>query len=189
MAISTESVWENFHSRLLSFISGRVKDPAVAKDLLQEVFIKIHLKLHTVSNEEKLAAWLFQVTRNTILDYFRESKKFTTIEGDIPEITDSESFNSELLECCLMPFISRLDAKYREAILLTDIEGLSQKEYAEKANISYSGAKSRVQRARESLRSAINDCCHPVTDKYGNIVDKGTCKTDLYCGTNPASFS
>lgn len=64
------------------------------------------------------------------------------------------------------PIISTLPDKYREALMLSDIKGVSQKEIAEQLNISYSGAKSRVQRGREMLKATYEKCCDISTDVY-----------------------
>ena len=59
---------------------------------------------------------------------------------------------------------------YKESLILSDLEGLSQKELAAKLNISYTGAKSRVQRARQMLKASILKCCNYKFDKFGNII-------------------
>ena len=70
----------------------------------------------------------------------------------------------------LRAVIEGLPPKYREALTLVDLGGKSQKEVAEALGVSYSGMKSRVQRAREMLKRAILDCCAYEFDKYGNVV-------------------
>jgi RNA polymerase sigma-70 factor (ECF subfamily) len=66
--------------------------------------------------------------------------------------------------------IESLEPIYRDALILTELEGWSQKQLAEKAGISLSGAKSRVQRAKEKLKEVIFNCCTYEFDKYGNII-------------------
>ncbi|RDZ06409.1 hypothetical protein C3744_28710 [Priestia megaterium] len=61
--------------------------------------------------------------------------------------------------------------KYLEALELYEFQRLSQKELSEKLGISYSGAKSRVQRGRKKLKHLLEGCCHIESDRYGNIVD------------------
>ena len=67
--------------------------------------------------------------------------------------------------------VGELPEKYREAFLLTDIQGLTQKELSEKLDISLSGAKSRVQRAREKLKETLLDYCHLEFNRAGQIVE------------------
>jgi RNA polymerase sigma-70 factor (ECF subfamily) len=64
-----------------------------------------------------------------------------------------------------------LPRKYRQALELTEMQGFSQTELAARLNISVSGAKSRVQRAREKLKEALLDCCHFEFDRYGRVID------------------
>lgn len=180
MEESTERIWNNFHDRLFNFIYKRVKDKDAANDILQEVFLKIHLKLDTLKEEEKLHSWLYQITRNTVTDFFNKTKKFDTVEDNIPDLQEEEPLNYEFLKC-ISPFVEELDIKYKEAILATDLGELSQKEYAERANISYSGAKSRIQRARQQLKEVVNQCCTLVIDRYGNVIEKTGCKKICGC--------
>ena len=182
MAVITETLYRQFHQELEYFILSKVKDQAVAKDVLQDVFIKIHLHLHTIKDHSKLKAWIFQLTRNTITDYYRKHK--TTVDtAEIPEVIAAPNLPSEEgLENCVIPFIDQLPPKYREALTLTDIKGLSQTQLAAQLNISYVAAKSRVQRARQKLKALFTDCCLIHTDKYGNVLtyEKVGCGND--CG-------
>jgi len=89
---------------------------------------------------------------------------------DSPEKHDLNDKTSELAEC-VVPFINKLPAIYKEALTLTEIKNYSQLELAEHLGISYSGAKSRVQRAKVILKELFEDCCNISYDKYGNIMD------------------
>ena len=72
---------------------------------------------------------------------------------------------------CVEPFIRALPKKAADLLLAIDIEGQSQKDYAEKAGISYSTLKSQVQRARAKLRTLFDDCCSLTLDRHGNVVE------------------
>ncbi len=65
----------NFQKRLKKFIFSKVKDQTITDDILQEVFIKIHLQKETLQKKDRLKSWLFTITNNTINDYFRKHKK------------------------------------------------------------------------------------------------------------------
>jgi RNA polymerase sigma-70 factor (ECF subfamily) len=60
---------------------------------------------------------------------------------------------------------------YRDAIIATEYDGLSQVELAQRLGLSVSAAKSRVQRARAMVRETIERCCHFDVDHYGTVVD------------------
>lgn len=182
MSVITETLYQQFHQELEYFILSRVKDQALAKDILQDVFIKIHLNLHTIKDYSKLKSWIYQLTRNTITDYYRKHKSTEDIAGIQTDITESNLQSEQALENCVTPFISQLPPKYREALILTDIKGHSQTELAAQLNISYSAAKSRVQRARQKLRTLFTDCCRIHTDRYGNVLSYEKVDCGRGCG-------
>ena len=76
--------------------------------------------------------------------------------------------------------IEQLPDNYKDAIMQTEMGLMSQKEYADKLGISYSGAKSRIQRARQQLHTLFNECCSIESDAYGNIIEH-ECKKDCGC--------
>ncbi len=167
--VSTAEIWMHFHEELYRFIRSRVKDEAISKDILQDIFEKIHLKLSTLADQSKLSAWLYQITRNSINDHFRKSKHESSSE--IPEIATDDVEDIHRFEKCIEPHLKLLNKEDREAIRAIDLGDLSQKEYAEQLGLSYSGAKSRVQRARERLKDVFMECCTLEMDKYGNVID------------------
>ena len=86
---------------------------------------------------------------------------------------------------CLTRMVGLLPDPYREAMQLADFDGLTQQEVADRMRISLSGAKSRVQRARQQLREMLLDCCKVERDARGNVFDyQTTDKSRLYCGSD-----
>ena len=169
-------IWNSFSKDLYRFILSRVKDSDAAKDILQDSFIKIQRNISSLKEEKSLKFWIYRITHNSIIDYFRK-KNYDLNEFnenyDIPDTKDKFNENdrtSELAEC-VVPFINKLPAIYKEALTLTELKNYSQLELAEHLGISYSGAKSRVQRAKIKLKELFEDCCNISYDKYGNIMD------------------
>jgi RNA polymerase sigma-70 factor (ECF subfamily) len=168
--MDTLNVWNNINDRLTNFVYGKVKDVDLTKDIVQDVFLKVFTKADTVRNKDKMIAWVYQIARNEVINHFRKAKvSVFEKEIEMSEITE-ETLTSEFSEC-LHPLINSLPEKYKEALILADIEKVSQKEIAKKLNISYSGAKSRVQRGREMLKVTIEQCCTITTDVYGDVLD------------------
>lgn len=163
-------VWNAMNDRLTNFVIGKVKDPDLTKDIVQDVFLKAFTKFDTLKNKEKLVSWIYQITRNEIVSHFRKLKLDTSNDTIEAVEYSNDSLTSELSHC-ISPFINSLPEKYKQAIIMADIENISQKEIAERLNISYSGAKSRVQRGRELLKSSYEQCCEISTDVYGDIID------------------
>ena len=184
MVMTTEKVWEEFHPRLKHFILKRVPDEQSAEDLLQEVFLKIHARIDTLRDEEKLQSWIYQIARNAITDYYREQR--ATL--DLPEslLLPEEPLVGDDVVKELIPsikaMVDSLPDEYRQALILTEYEGLTQRQLAERLGLSYSGAKSRVQRAREKLKVMLLDCCHFEFDRLGKVIDYqpkcGQCSCD-----------
>ena len=166
-----ELIWKDCRDQLLRFILSKVHNRDLAEDILQNVFLKIIAKIDTLKNPAKLKSWLYQLTNNTIIDHFRE-KKQGELNGCESILQDSEDDNiNELVGGWILPIINELPDKYSEALILSEIKGVSQKELARKLGISYEGAKSRVQRGREMIKAKLMECCCFCVDKYGNVID------------------
>lgn len=171
MLATTEKIWEDFHERLRQFILRRVSDEEQAEDILQDVFLKVHTRIETVRQEESISSWLYQIARNTIIDYYRTQRNI----GEIPDTSYEPEDRLENLALelapCIQAMITDLPPPYRKALILTEYEGLTQRELAEHLNLSLPGAKSRVQRAREKLKRMLLDCCHFQFDRRGRVID------------------
>lgn len=167
-----QKIWEEFESRMRSFIFSKVKDREVTEDLLQELFLKIHAGIDTVKDREKIQSWIYQVCRNLVTDHFRKTGKEPVVDRVREEVAEDDSDSEYMSEALndMIKMMSEMPPAYCEALCLTELEGMSQKAYAEQAGISYSGAKTRVQRARVMLKDMLMRCCHYEFDKYGTIV-------------------
>jgi RNA polymerase sigma-70 factor (ECF subfamily) len=179
--------WEEFTASLRKFIARRVSNQTDAEDLTQDVLLKIHSNAHQLNEAEKLHAWIYQIARRTIIDYYRSRKtevEFSETLNDLAaEEVRNEKAEAEVLSW-LEPMIADLPDKYREALQMTDVQGFTQNELAQKLDISVSGAKSRVQRGREKLKEIIVRCCY-VEFNHAGQVSEWKPKTDKcnYCDT------
>lgn len=172
MLTSTEEIWRTYHANLLTFIRRRVNDKVAAEDILQDVFVRIHSRIETLENSSKLESWLYQITRNAIIDFYRARRPTETLPEWLAQPqAGREEVNRRELSSCLAPMIQQLPEKYRHAIQLSAIEGKTEKEIAEQEDISLSGAKSRVQRGRALLKSMLFDCCRFEINAMNQIVD------------------
>jgi RNA polymerase sigma-70 factor, ECF subfamily len=169
--MNLESIWQEYSTSLRGFLYSRVSNDADVEDLLQEVLIKTHQNLDTVKSSEKIKPWLFQLTNNTIIDFYRKKGRSRDISAADLWYADDDVVVEQALAQCVEPFIRALPKKSADLLLAIDIEGQSQKDYAEKAGISYSTIKSQVQRGRAKLRTLFDDCCSLTLDKHGNVVE------------------
>ncbi|MFH0728553.1 MAG: RNA polymerase sigma factor SigZ [Pseudomonadota bacterium] len=167
---SSEQIWEEYHLRLRSFIKRRIVDDAATDDILQNVFLKMHTGLASLKDATKLKSWLYRITRNAVIDYLR----MQTPTVELPEwLTQPESDPGQKviqeLSTCLRPMIEMLPEKYREAVTLSELEGLKQKEVARVQGTTLSGAKSRIQRGRGLLKKMMAECCRIEFDHRGRL--------------------
>jgi RNA polymerase sigma-70 factor (ECF subfamily) len=163
-------IWMDLHQELKKFIFSKIKDIDTSNDILQDVFLKIHLNIHTLSDCSKLTSWVYQITRNTIADHFRKNKVEFSIDDFVFAEQGSEEPLYQSLSNCINLKINKLPQKYKQVIMFTAFENYSQIALAGELNISYSGAKARVQRAREKLKNLIVDCSNVEVDTKGNII-------------------
>ena len=170
--LTTEVVWHLFSANVKNFLRQRVSDEQTADELLQETFLRIHTGLEHVEQHQRIAAWVFQIARNLVVDHYRtKARDNARAEGDSPAETDAaENLNLQVAEA-VAAMIRRLPADYRQAIELYELEGLSQPEIAKRIGLSHSGAKSRVQRGRLLLKEMLRECCSLEQDCYGNIIE------------------
>lgn len=189
---TTEHIWEAFHTPLQQFIRRRVSNESTAEDVLQDVFLKIHQHVETLRDVKKLESWIYQITRNAIIDSYREPRPTTSLEAaevlDLPAELPDDDVVSELL-ACVRAMVRNLPELDRQALVLTEYQGLTQKELSERLGLSFSGAKSRVQRAREKLKQQLLECCHFELDRRSHIIDYQprchSCETAECCSDEP----
>ena len=172
-----QPLWEQYNRRLLVFITSRVGDESEAEDILQEVFIRVHRSLCCQAEWQKPDGWFYQIARNLIIDHYRRRRELAEIPEDLPaepafdEQSELEEDPAATLALSLREMVDELPEPYRQALLLTEYQGLTQKQLAEQLGISLSGAKSRVQRARDKLRDMLLSCCHFEFDRRGRVMD------------------
>ncbi len=188
------ALWQEFHDRLYRFIQQRVNNPADADDILQEVFLRIHHRLSTVRDRDRLVSWMFQIARHAVIDHYRSSSRQWDVatEREIelaanPDEEDSATSNQELATC-LQPMLKALPSTYQEALQLIELEGMTQKAAAERLGLSLSGAKSRVQRGRQQLKAMLLQCCEIERDRLGNVLDYQL-KQGASCGSQELKSS
>jgi RNA polymerase sigma-70 factor (ECF subfamily) len=162
-------IWNKHKGHLLNFIKTKIDDEHIAEDILQEVSIKLldNLKRKTEIKDHK--TWLFQVTRNTITDYYRKNKQHSKLSINQSEINT----NSSACVCDLSGFVIQtyLPEKYSRPLYLSDIEQIPQQEIAEMLDLSLTATKSRIQRGRKKLKELVSDCIDISYNNKGQVSD------------------
>lgn len=176
--MTTQQVWIKYADDIKYFIQSKVKNNDVTKDLLQDTFIKVHTKLHTLKDITKLKPWIFTIARNSIMDYFKSTNQTYELTSFETETNIAEHKHTE--KDCLRGILHSLPKKYRDPLFLSDIKGLKQQEVAQQLNQSLPTTKSQIQRARKLIAKGFMDCCGFVLNEEGKLVgeiqDKDDCK-------------
>jgi RNA polymerase sigma-70 factor (ECF subfamily) len=168
-------IYTEFRQSLLSFIQSKVRSREDAEDILQNVFVKISSGINKLSDNEKLTSWVYTITRNSIIDYYRadRSKRNVVVnafvEKNMPEEGNPDPTGG--LDQCMNAMINLLPDDYRNVIIDSEIKGIKQKELASKYDMPYPSMRSRVQRGRERLKQLFYNCCHIQTDMFGNVMN------------------
>jgi RNA polymerase sigma-70 factor, ECF subfamily len=167
--------WKQLIERLREFVGRRVPE-SDAEDVLQDSLVRILRGLQGLRDDEGFGPWVYRVTRSAIADHLRARSRPLEAGGapadeDLaaPAAEQGDDLGPALLRC-LSGFVAELPSPYREAITLTELEGLSQREAAETLGLSLSGMKSRVQRGRERLREVFERCCKVTLDTGGRVI-------------------
>jgi RNA polymerase sigma-70 factor (ECF subfamily) len=193
--LGAEAVWREFHARLLGFIASRVGDSSTAEDILQDVMLRIQRHAGELERSAALGAWVHQIARNAIADHYRRASRRREQPAGIdldrqqsPVLEDARGELRGELAACMRPLLERLPALQREALTLTEMEGLTQATAAARLGLSTSGMKSRVQRGRAQLKELLTACCEIELDRRGGVRSYrplgGTCdcRTDTPVG-------
>jgi RNA polymerase sigma-70 factor, ECF subfamily len=162
---------------LLGWVRPRVSNEADAEDVVQDVLER--LARRGTDDLDDMRAFVWRSARNAITDHYRRSATRGRASDAValePVDDEPEDADRAFLAACMEPFVWRLPEPYREALMLTDLGGLTQKQAALKLGLSPSGMKSRVQRGRVMLREDLLDCCTVAVDvrgRAGEAVPRG----------------
>ncbi len=172
--METKEIWDKYSKELRLYLLGKTGNKDLTEDILQEAFLKVHLKRSHLKSPDLLRPWLYRIINNTLIDFYRT--KDVVHSAEVP--VTSEETDSHTAENCLLPLIHRLPIKYREALMLSEIKGHKQSKVAEILQISLSGAKARIQRGRKLLQEGFMDCCDYSMNEEGLLVGEGKSETD-----------
>lgn len=173
-ALDTTALWLQFRSHLRSFVARRIADGADVDDTVQWVFLRLHESRHSLKQTDRVHAWLYRTARRAIVDYYRAKARRREVPlGDASDLDplaekvgQTSPQEDELLQAaeCLAPLIEDLPLPYRDAIVLSDLQGVRLADAAKQAGVSLSGMKSRVQRGRQRLKQMLFECCQIALD-------------------------
>ncbi|MEE9274903.1 MAG: RNA polymerase sigma factor, partial [bacterium] len=176
------AVREN-EGRIRAYIARMIGDPDEAADLAQETFARAEKGRDAFRGESKISTWLYSIATRVSLDFLKsagrrrlqvtapESLDETPAgEEDGPRLTAALLFDQAEMGECVRRYIDELPPDQRMALLLHDIEGMTNPEAAEALNCTVGAVKIRLHRARGKLRSVLQEKCTFGRDERGVFV-------------------
>jgi RNA polymerase sigma-70 factor (ECF subfamily) len=166
-----------------------------AEDILQDVMLRIHRHAAELTEVSAVSGWIHEIARNAIIDHYRravvrrEQPVGAGVELERPQPAEPEPVPAEAraeLAACLEPLLAQLPTIYREALQLTDLDGLTQAAAAARVGLTTSGMKARVQRGRGQLKALLTDCCEIALDRRGGVIDYRPQSDDCSCRASSA---
>ena len=158
---------DRYKNRLFNFVFRFVHDTDVAEDIVQETFLRVFRKRREYRAIANFSTWIFTIAGNLAKSELRRRKRWRFLSID----TGSEEEKSfDIMDSGMKPdrvtavrmlnenvqnSIDRLQSKYREALILRDIEGMSYQQIAEIVGVPVGTVKSRVNRARLKLQKRL----------------------------------
>lgn len=165
------AIYNAFYSEILNYVSYKMSNRMVAEDITSEVFVKVYKNLNSYDNSKaQFNTWLYFVTNNTIIDYWRKNNNVTNVsiseyvndegketmqfEADYNDVNDIES--KELRESISKAF-EGLKPKYQKVATLLFLEQKKYDEIAEICNIPMGSVKGMINRCRAMLQSQLQN--------------------------------
>ena len=148
-----------YETPVFNYILRLVGDRSLAEDLTQEVFLRVFQGLPGFSLRCKFTTWLFQVTKNRVLDELRAHERRPRLSvalEDVPplEVVDAPVERIEAIDA-LWRAVDNLNVDLKMALLLRDVVGLSYNEIADALEITLATVKWRIFKAREDVQLAL----------------------------------
>jgi len=175
---SARGVWQEIERHLRPFVARRLSDQNDLGDVLHDIYLRIQAGIADLRDTERFGPWVYQVARNALVDHGRSRARHplpaevsaSVAEFSAPPSDEEEGEAERQLARYMTVFVAALPSPYREAITLTELQGMTQKDAAEMLGISLSGMKSRVQRGRRQIQEMLQECCEIALDARGHVL-------------------
>lgn len=157
-----------YKNRLINFVYRFVKDYDVSEDIVQETFLRVFRHRHNYKAIANFSTWIFTIAGNLAKSELRRRKRwrFLSVDAanedekkfDLPDdgVQPDRAASVSILDRYLQSAIDTLQTKYREALILRDVEGMSYKQIADITGVPVGTVKSRVNRARKKLQRKLS---------------------------------
>ncbi|HAE62732.1 MAG TPA: RNA polymerase subunit sigma [Eubacteriaceae bacterium] len=159
--IALETIVKEYGNKVYNLIVKLISDKEDAKDLTQEVFIRIYNNIELFKGNSSFYTWIYSIAVNCSKDYWRKKKETYSLDA-MKDVFYSNNKTEDIAEknelrAIIISEIYKLDADQKEAVILRDIMGFSYSEISEILSISQGTVKSRISRGRHKLRSCLQN--------------------------------
>jgi RNA polymerase sigma-70 factor (ECF subfamily) len=186
-----DRIYAEHHARILRYLT-RMVGAQDAEDLAQEVFIRAAKAYDGFRHEAKIETWLYRIATHVAVDRLRGTalRRETMLGEELGEVAeDGREAGSTLEEKtlrraaneCIRNVIYGLPENYRTPLILSELEGFTNREIAEILEVSLDTVKIRLHRAKDRLKKALLDACQFSRDERNEL----TCDP-LQSGEDPA---
>jgi RNA polymerase sigma-70 factor (ECF subfamily) len=149
----------SYQTPVFNYVLRMVGDRSLAEDLTQEVFLRVYQGLPRFSSRSLFTTWLFQVTKNRVLDELRATERRPRAVVDVDDVKTLEVVDApfERIEAidAVWRAVERLTVDLKMALLMRDIVGLSYTEIADSLEVTLATVKWRIWKAREEVQLAL----------------------------------
>jgi RNA polymerase sigma-70 factor (ECF subfamily) len=175
-------VYGEYYSKILRYLERLTGNKEDAMDLVQEVFVKVNQGLSKFEGRSSLSTWIYKIATNSSYDRFRSTsfrkgKKQTLTEEFVEEnkedrnvwtgqkeTTAVQQLERKEMSSCINRYIYDLNEDYQKALILSEYEGLKNKEIASILGITLDTVKIRIHRARVQLKKNMEQGCDVTPD-------------------------
>jgi RNA polymerase sigma-70 factor (ECF subfamily) len=174
IASEARGAWQEIERRLRPHVARRVASSSDVDDVLQEIFVRVYRGVSALRDGDSFGGWVYRIAQSCIADAARaRARSPLRLVEETPEVStpagdESDDLESELGACVAL-FVARLPPPYREAVTLTELQGLTQKDAAELLGVTLPAMKSRTRRGREKIREMFEECCQLSLDGRGRV--------------------
>ncbi len=154
-----DRIYLDYRDKIMGYLHTHVSNHEDAEDLCSSIFLKIYSKLETYHpSESSLSTWIYSITRNAVIDYYRTRHVHAPIEEDIPadEDLDESILHEETLEE-LSKALQNLPRELSDLLILHYYKNYTLQKISELMNISYGVVKLRHKKALALLRNAMKN--------------------------------
>jgi RNA polymerase sigma-70 factor, ECF subfamily len=157
---SFEQIYDLYSDDVYRFIFMKVNDQQLAEDLTQDTFVRVFKNYKQFENRSTIKTWLFQISRNITIDYFRSNKKIFSLPEWLSREPENSKTPAEVVELgediqILFENILKLKKSHQEILILRKIQEFTIEETAEILKCSISKVKSATHRAMAALRKEL----------------------------------